>query len=79
MREPNDWRLTNQERYLKGATLVRRSYAPARAENDHDHCQFCFAKFMSAGVPDSLCEGYSTPDGYGWEENVPDTLGEVSA
>jgi hypothetical protein len=66
MREPNDWRLTNQERYLKGVTLIWRSYRPARAANDHDYCEFCPAKFMNADVPDALCEGYSTADGYRW-------------
>jgi len=66
MREPNDWRLTNQERYLKGATLIWRPYSPARAGNDHDHCEFCFAKFMTADAPDILREGYSTPDRYRW-------------
>jgi hypothetical protein len=65
MRAPNDWRLTNQERYLKEATLVWRSYVPASPENDHDHCEFCFAKFMQ-NYPDTLREGYSTPDQYRW-------------
>jgi Zn-finger protein len=66
MRELNDWRLTNQERYLKGATLVKRSYEPASKENDHDHCEFCFAKFMTAALPETIHEGYATPDGYRW-------------
>jgi hypothetical protein len=66
MREPNDWRLTNQARYLKGVTLVWRSYAPAKSENDHDHCEFCQAKFMNGDAPDLLHESYSTPDGYRW-------------
>lgn len=66
MREPNDWRLTNQEKYLKGVTLVWRKYAPASADNDHDHCAFCWTKFMSDGAHDSLSAGYSTTDGYRW-------------
>ena len=66
MREPNDWRLFNQERYLKGASLAWHSYVPANAANDHDHCEFCTAKFMAGGVPDTLTEGYSTTDGYHW-------------
>ena len=66
MREANDWRLTNQERYLKGVTLAWQSYAPASPENDHDHCEFCFAKFMQQDYPDTLHEGYSTPDRYRW-------------
>ncbi|MBW8469598.1 MAG: hypothetical protein K0M67_15140 [Thiobacillus sp.] len=66
MREPNDWRLTNQERYLKGVTLFKRSYEPASEENDHDHCEFCFAKFMTSALPETIQEGYATPDGHKW-------------
>ena len=66
MREPNDWRLTNQDRYLKGATLVWMSYAAASPRNDHDHCEFCWAKFMATGTSDTLHEGYATPDRYRW-------------
>ena len=66
MREPTDWRLTNQERYLKGATLIWHPYAPANSGNDHDHCEFCWAKFMIDDQPELLHEGYSTPDGSRW-------------
>lgn len=66
MREPNDWRLTNQERYLKGVSLVWHSYAPARPKNDHDHCEFCWAKFMEGYHPETLHEGYSTLDRERW-------------
>lgn len=66
MRETNDWRLTNQERYLKGVVLVHRKYRPASSSNDHDHCEFCWAKFMLVDAPNVLHEGYSTPDGYRW-------------
>jgi hypothetical protein len=65
MREPNDWRLTNQHRHLMHARLVYREYEPAPG-NDHDHCEFCWAKFMHSGDPDILTEGYSTPDRYRW-------------
>jgi hypothetical protein len=61
-----DWRLTNQETYLKGESLYWRSYAPSSANNDHDHCEFCGEKFMAAPEPDSRTEGYSTKDGYRW-------------
>jgi hypothetical protein len=37
-----DWRLDRgQEAYLRGATLARK---PFRGE--HDHCAFCWAKFV---------------------------------
>ena len=66
MREPNDWRLTNQERHLKGVTLLKRSYEPASEDNDHDHCEFCCVKFMTAALPETIQVGYSTPNGYWW-------------
>ena len=66
MRAENDWRLTNQEGYLKGVALSWRSYVPAGTGNDHDHCEFCAEKFMVGGVHNTLAEGYSTQDGYRW-------------
>ena len=66
MRELDDWRLTNQLSYLKGATLSLQPYAPASALNDHDHCEFCFAKFMTDESPDTITSGYATTDRYRW-------------
>jgi len=66
VQQADDWRLTNQERYLKGVTLFRRLYASSSPNNDHDHCEFCGAKFMRDGGDEALVEGYSTQDGYRW-------------
>jgi hypothetical protein len=68
MVDRSDWRLTNQEAYLKGATLVRRRYRryAKNADWDHDHCEFCWAKFMMEDHPDVLHEGYATLDDYHW-------------
>jgi hypothetical protein len=63
---PKDWRLTNQEKYLRGATLHFRSYAPATPPTDHDHCEFCSIKFMAAALPGVLNSGYTTADQYRW-------------
>jgi hypothetical protein len=60
-----DWRLTSQEKYLMGVSLVHRRYQPIGA-NDHDHCAFCWAKFMTKDSSDVLHEGYATPDGSHW-------------
>ena len=69
--EENDWRLTGQERYLQGAALTWKRYH-ARSETwEHEHCAFCWAKFMDpdfsdayrqhiAEHPDVLTEGYTT-------------------
>jgi hypothetical protein len=58
----DDWRLTNQEAYLKAATLTHRTYQPAPG-NDHDHCEFCWTTFsLDARVTDRLTLGYTTAD-----------------
>jgi hypothetical protein len=68
MTDDNDWRLRKQERYLEGAVLVRRQYrryAP-NPSWDHDHCEFCWAKFMVEDFAGVLHEGYCTVDDYRW-------------
>ena len=64
----DDWRLNGQEQDLLGVTLIRRAYRRYRdnPEWDHDHCQFCWAKFMQTAHPETLQEGYSTPDRERW-------------
>jgi len=61
-----DWRLQEQERYLTGATLTRREWQQSRAEWDHDHCEFCWAKFGGSQIPNALRQGWTTSDGYLW-------------
>jgi hypothetical protein len=65
MTSEKDWRLRGQEKYLTGVCLVHRRYQPV-ADNDHDHCAFCWAKFMVANRPDLLHEGYATADSSHW-------------
>jgi hypothetical protein len=67
-KEEGDWRLTNQEKYLKGVTLIHRKYRqyPRNPDWDHDHCSFCWAVFMVGGESGNLEEGYSTEDEYHW-------------
>ena len=71
MIEPTDWRLNNQAQYLAGAVLVWNRYVPANPDNDHDHCEFCWAKFMDPTYsdahrahieqhPEVVTEGYAT-------------------
>lgn len=71
----DDWRLRGQERYLQGATLVRKRYRTYSDTWEHDHCAFCWAKFMDpelsaehrkqvAGHPEILTEGYATTDAH---------------
>jgi hypothetical protein len=63
----HDWRLNGQEWYLTGMRLTRKVYSPkAGAGSDHDHCEFCGAKFMSTNEPGVAHEGYCTDDDYRW-------------
>jgi hypothetical protein len=62
----DDWRLTNQDLYLAGATLYWKQWARPGEEWDHDHCAFCWAKFMEEDRPGVLHEGYVTADGRHW-------------
>jgi hypothetical protein len=71
MAEADDWRLTGQDKCLLGVELVRKSYRARSASWEHDHCSFCWAKFMDpnfsaeqraaiASDPEVLIEGYTT-------------------
>jgi hypothetical protein len=66
--DASDWRLQGQERYLSGAKLAYRRYRryPKNPDWDHDHCEFCWAKFMLEERPDVFQEGYCTLDEYRW-------------
>lgn len=74
-----DWRLHRQETYLQGATLVKKKYWDRRPDDDHDHCEFCWTKFMVVPYTPAdeviLTEGYAVqgrtadprfPDDYYW-------------
>ncbi|MEQ9616670.1 MAG: hypothetical protein RLN60_01405 [Phycisphaerales bacterium] len=59
---PDDWRRQGQEIELQGCRFEWRQYSAPSPEWDHDHCEFCWAKFMvGANAPaDALSEGYRT-------------------
>lgn len=61
-----DWRITNQADYLKGKRLILQTWTAPKPGWDHDHCEFCGAKFMDADSPGILREGYATDDRYHW-------------
>ena len=61
----NDWRLfREQDKYLHGVTLIKQSYKSSNPCNDHDHCEFCMAKFGKGS--NELNQGYSTKDNSIW-------------
>ena len=63
----NEWRLTNQLSYMRAATLTWRVYEPPSESWDHDHCEFCFVKFLPPPVPEGTeSAGYVTLDGGRW-------------
>ncbi|NIP60903.1 MAG: hypothetical protein GWM92_20790 [Gemmatimonadetes bacterium] len=62
-----DWRLTGQERYLRGVPLERLRFSRAEPERDHDHCEFCWAKFGRGGRGEKTLDiGYTTLDRAHW-------------
>jgi hypothetical protein len=64
----DDWRRMGQEAALPpGTELVRKTYRAPRTSWDHDHCSFCFTKFVppdaaSHMMEPVLTEGYTTTD-----------------
>jgi hypothetical protein len=62
----DDWRLTGQERYLTGATFEWADWHSPRPGWDHDHCEFCFAKFAGPELADTLHTGFTTADRSRW-------------
>ena len=53
-----DWRLRGQEEYLKNATLYFRNFTPFSETWEHEHCEFCWAKFGTE--QENLHQGYCT-------------------
>ena len=67
----SDWRLTNQEKYLKGVALRLRKFhvAVGHPAWDHEHCDFCWAKIVEKKESEDselLMEAYATEDGAHW-------------
>lgn len=53
-----DWRLNGQEKYLFGAKIVKVKVSfPHPDECDHQHCEFCWAKFSDS--KDDFHDGYA--------------------
>src|SRR4051812_45608855 len=74
MPSEDDWRRRRQEEYLRGATLTLRRYQALSAGWEHEHCEFCWAKFLDASYspehadaltadPSLLSEGYTEAPG----------------
>lgn len=61
MIDKNDWRLTNQMKYLFEKKLLHTKYTPFREGWEHDHCEFC-----SETINQSTDLAYCTTDKYHW-------------
>jgi hypothetical protein len=44
----DDWRRAGQEKYLRGARLTWKRYQALRGDWEHEHCAFCWQKFLDA-------------------------------
>ena len=68
MIEKDDWRLRGQEEYLQGMKFTYKKFMSVGDRSDHEHCEFCWHKFMEQpeGVEDCTSEGYCSMDGKYW-------------
>lgn len=57
----NDWRYTNQDKYLRGIEFSNKRYNIPFPE--HSHCEFCWVKLGTGG---EIQEGYANEDGDRW-------------
>lgn len=69
---PDDWRRRSQQHYLPAGTeFVWETYRARSGQDEHEHCEFCWAKFMDpsfseehrtyiAAHPDVLIAGFTT-------------------
>lgn len=61
MMPKDDWRRRDQEDYLMGVKLYLIPFKPLSEQWDHEHCEFCWAKFyLHPDYPECLREGYCT-------------------
>lgn len=69
MIEENDWRLLRgHDEYLRNKKFQYKEFKKLREEWDHEHCEFCWHKFMENpdGVEDCSTHGYCSIDGKYW-------------
>ena len=57
----DDWRFTNQNKYLRNMTFRYKKYDIPYPE--HSHCEFCWRKFGAGG---DIQEGFTNEDNDRW-------------
>ena len=50
---PDDWRRRGQEPFLQGARLTLKRYQALTAQWEHEHCAFCWHKFLDPSYAES--------------------------
>ena len=60
----SDWRLSGQEKYLKGIAFELKTWCSYKPGWDHDHCEFCYDKISS--LDDCIHEAYVSADNKYW-------------
>jgi hypothetical protein len=59
----DDFRLSgHQANYLHGELLRFGRYRPPRPGSEHDHCEFCWARFSSSPRQGCVTEGFFTDE-----------------
>ncbi|MCM1225339.1 MAG: hypothetical protein NC548_63920 [Lachnospiraceae bacterium] len=67
--EEDDWRLIRgQDEYLRNKKFQYKEFKKLQDDWDHEHCEFCWHKFMEnpEGVKDCSKQGYCSVDGKYW-------------
>lgn len=59
-------RITHQQSYLSGVSLMRRTWHAPVQPSDHDHCAFCRVKFAAPAIRGAIQAGYATVDDQHW-------------
>ena len=61
-----DLREQGQEKYLSGLVFEKKRYQKYSETWEHDHCEFCNAKFSEDPSLECFHEGFSAKENYYW-------------
>src|SRR5258705_2550182 len=56
----DDWRRTGQEAYLAGLPFTWKKYQAYTGDWEHDHCEFCWTKFLDPDYADWMREALAS-------------------
>jgi len=76
--EDDDWRLDRgAHETLAGKFMCKAGYVAPRKEWDHDHCEFCWQKFVDPTYPDRFLEGSEAVKYKEWLSTTDDLMTEA--